>query len=94
MVPASGLIKQAGWNIRYIAGRDAGRSYLELYAMNRMTKDRHLRVYEDGAVETLPAVSQGVTFSPDIAGDRDRAEREQKEIDDRLITELRERGLW
>jgi hypothetical protein len=32
VVPSSGLIKQAGWNIRYIAGRGAGRRYLELYA--------------------------------------------------------------
>ncbi len=35
-------------------------------------------------------------FNPDIPGDRERAEREGKgkETDDRLITELRQRGLW
>jgi hypothetical protein len=33
-------------------------------------------------------------FNPDIPGDRERAEREGKETDDRLITELKQRGLW
>jgi hypothetical protein len=91
---AGGLIKQAGWNIRYAVGRDGGRSYLELYAMNRMTNDRHLRVYEDGTVETLGTVSQGVTFNPDVPGDRERAERDRKAADDRLIADLRRKGLW
>ncbi len=31
---SGGLIDQAGWNIRYGFGRDGGRSFLELYAMN------------------------------------------------------------
>jgi hypothetical protein len=91
---AGGLIKQAGWNIRYAVGRDGGRRYLELYAMNRMTNDRHLRVYEDGTVETLGTVSQGVTFNPDVPGDRERAERDRKAADDRLIADLRRKGLW
>jgi len=94
VVPASGLIQQAGWNIRYIAGRDAARRYIELYAMHRLTNDRHLRIYDDGTVDTLPTVSQGAMFNPDIPGDRERAEREGKETDDRLITELKQRGLW
>ncbi len=92
--PSGGLIKQAGWNIRYNVGRDGGRSYLELYALNRMTNDRHLRIYDDGTVETLGIVSQGVTFNPDIPGDRERAERERKASDERLIADLKRKGLW
>ncbi len=92
--PSGGLIKQAGWNIRYTLGRDGGRGYLELYAMNRMTNDRHLRIYDDGTVQTLGIVSQGVTFNPDIPGDRERAERERKTSDERLIADLKRKGLW
>lgn len=91
---SGGLIKQAGWNIRYAFGRDGGRSFLELYAINRMTNDRHLRIYDEGTVQTLPTVSQGVTFNPDIPGDRERAERERKAGDDRLIGDLKQKGLW
>jgi hypothetical protein len=92
--PSGGLIKQAGWNIRYTFGQDGGRSYLELYALNRMTNDRHLRIYEDGTVQTLGIVSQGVTFNPDVPGDRERSERERRASDERLIAELKQKGLW
>jgi len=93
-IQPSGVIKQGGWNIRYIFGRDGGRSYLELYAMNRMTNDRHLRIDDDGTLKTLGTVSQGVTFNPDTPGDRERAERERKARDDRLIADLKHKGLW
>ncbi len=92
--PSGGLIKQASWNIRYALGRDAGRTYLELYAMNRMTNDRHLRIHDDGRIETLATVSQGVTFNTEIPGDRERAERERKASDEWLITDLKRKGLW
>jgi hypothetical protein len=62
--------------------------------MHRLTNDRHLRIHEDGTVQTMPTVSQGAMFNPDIPGDRERAEGEQKKIDDRLITELKQKGLW
>ena len=94
VVPGSGLIRQAGWDIRYISGQDAGRSYLELYAMNRMTNDRHLRIDDDGTVQTLATVSEGVTFNPNIPGDRERAELERQETDDPLVSELKQKGLW
>jgi hypothetical protein len=91
VIPASGgLIRQAGWNIRYTFGQD----FLELYAMHRLTNDRHLKISEDGTVETLATVSPGAMFNPEIPGDRERAEREQKDSDDRLITELKQKGLW
>jgi hypothetical protein len=91
VIPTSrGLIRQAGWNIRYAFGR----GFLELYAMHRLTNDRHLKISEEGTVETLPTVSQGAMFNPEIPGDRERAEREQKASDDRLITELKQKGLW
>jgi len=92
--PEGGLIKQAGWNIRYAVGRDGGRTYLEFYAINRMTNDRHLRIHHDGSLENLATVSQGVTFNPDIPGDRDRAERERKASDERLLADLKRKGLW
>ncbi len=92
--PSGGLINQAGWNIRYTVGRDGDRRYLELYAMNRMTNDRHLRINDDGTIQTLGVVSEGVTFNPDIPGDRERAERERKAADERLIADLKRKELW
>ncbi len=55
---------------------------------------RHLRIDQNGTIHTLPTVSQGLMFNPDIPGDRERAERQGREKDDRLIAELKHKGLW
>jgi hypothetical protein len=93
-IEPSGVIKQAGWDIRYVFGRDGDRGCLEVYAIHRMTNDRHLRIYDDGTITTLETVSEGVTYNPDIRGDRERAERDRKASDDRLIADLKKKGLW
>ncbi len=38
----------------------------------------HLEIFDDGTVQNLETVSDGVTFKPDVPGDRERAEREHK----------------
>ncbi len=66
---------------------------MELYAINRRTSDSHLRIYNDGTLETLPTVSEGFSFNPDVPGDRERAKREQDVRDAPLIADLRRKGL-
>ena len=92
--PSSGVIKKGGWDIRYILGQDGKRKHLELYAMHRMTNDRHLKIYDDGTVDTLQAVSDGISYKPEVPGDRERAERERKDKDQPLIADLKQKGLW
>lgn len=92
--PSGGVIKKFGWDIRYILGQDGQRKHLELYAMHRMTNDRHLKIHDDGPVDTLQAVSDGISYKPEVPGDRERAEGERKAKDEPLIADLRRKGLW
>jgi ADP-ribosyl-[dinitrogen reductase] hydrolase len=90
---AGGIIAEGGWSIRYLLGRENSRTFMELYAINRRTSDRHLRIFEDGTVETLPIVSQGYTYKPDVSGDEERAKQEQESKDQPIISDLRRKGL-
>lgn len=51
----NGFIQEAGWLIQYCFGVDNG-EYLDYYAAHRMTEDSHVRIYQDGQVEQLPAL--------------------------------------
>lgn len=53
----SGHIQNAGWLIQYCFGKDETGEYMDYYAAHRMTDDSHVRIYDDGRVETLPAIS-------------------------------------
>ena len=60
-----GKIVQAGWAIWYLFGADEHGEYLDYYASHRMTDDRHVRIYSDGRVESLPAIETFVMTSSD-----------------------------
>ncbi len=83
-----GFIAKAGWSIRYIFGKDGDREYLEFYAMHRMTDDRHVRIYEDGEGEELDAICSMYISNPNIPGDQERAEKENREHNQRVYREL------
>ncbi|BAI61026.1 conserved hypothetical protein [Methanocella paludicola SANAE] len=88
-----GFITKAGWSIRYIFGKDGDREYLEFYAMHLMTDDRHVRIYEDVEYQELDAICSMFGFDPKIPGDEERAERENREYNQRVYKELQEKGL-
>lgn len=52
-----GKIVVAGWAIWYLFGSDERGEYLDYYAAHRMTSDEHVRIYESGEIESLPAIS-------------------------------------
>jgi hypothetical protein len=52
-----GFIHEAGWLIQYCFGKNENGKYLDYYAAHRMTDDTHRRIYEDGNVESLPALA-------------------------------------
>ncbi len=52
-----GKIIHAGWVIYYLFGADPQKGeYLDYFAAHRMTNDRHVRIYENGATEGLPTL--------------------------------------
>jgi len=73
---ASGVLRAAGWHIRYRFGQEGGRDYLDFYATHRMTNDRHVRIDSDGQVTHLEAMLDFFSYDPNVPGDKERAERE------------------
>ena len=61
----AGRIVENGWTIWYAFGSDNGAEYLDYYASHRMTNDRHVRLYIDGRVEGLEAISEMYVTSDD-----------------------------
>jgi hypothetical protein len=59
----TGSVSHRGWFIRYLFGTDPGRGrYVDHYAQHRMTNDRHIRLWESGETEWLPAADDFMVF--------------------------------
>lgn len=89
-----GLIRRAGWSIRFIFGADEDGSYLEYYATHRMTNDTRVRIYESGQTKALDAIWEMFVFDPKVPGDEEWAQREYHEHNRRIAEELRRLGLY
>lgn len=88
-------IAQRGWGIRYVVETDDnGDLYLEFYATNRMTNDRHVVISSSGTIEHVESISSMVFFDPNVGGDRDRASRENIERNQRTAEDLKAKGLF
>jgi hypothetical protein len=90
---ARGTIQQEGWTIRYVFGEEDRERYLEFYAVHRMTNDRRHRIYDSGRMESLDAIESLVVSNPDVPGDEERARRENREHNRRVVEELDRLGL-
>ena len=86
-----GKIVAAGWAIWYLFGSNERREYLDYYAAHRMTTDRHVRLYENGEVESLPAINTMRVSSRHPEEDA-RLEAEHREETRRVSKLLEEKG--
>ena len=89
---SSGHIQQAGWLIQYCFGINDGGEYLDYYAAHRMTDDEHVRIYTDGQVEDLPALSSIRLVSEDPVEDK-RLDDEYYQENQRVAKMLAEKGF-
>ena len=89
-----GLIRHAGWTIRYILGADDNGSYLEYYATHRMTSDTRIRIYGSGRTTELDAIWESFMFDAKKPGDEDRARQKYQAHNRRIAEELRQLGLY
>lgn len=87
-----GKIVAAGWAIWYLFGHDERGEYLDYYASHRMTNDRHVRIYESGQVESLPAINSMRLASSDPEEDA-RLEAEHREEQCKVARILEEKGF-
>ncbi len=79
-----GEIREAGWHIQYLFGRDEGGDYLDFYASHRMTNDRHVRIRADGTQEDLPAIEEWLVYS------KEATQAEQKLAKTQLLARNRQ----
>lgn len=91
---SGGHLFEHGWHIGYSWGEESGEAFLQVLAQNRMTNDRHFKIYASGRVEDLPA-PLGMYVTPAGASEEEiaRIRDESIERDRQLYAELRERGL-
>ena len=89
-----GIIRHAGWTIRFIFGADEEGSYLEYYATHRMTNDTRIRIYGSGETKTLDAIWEAFMWDPKVPGDENRARHEYQDHNRRIAEELRRLGLY
>jgi hypothetical protein len=73
---------------------DAGSPSLDFYATNRMTDDRHVRIWADGQVERLEVIREGYAYNPKVQGSKEASESEHLEHNRRIAEELRAAGLF
>ena len=89
---SGGFIQQSGWLIQYCFGKDKKGEYLDYYAAHRMTDDEHVRIYDDGQVEDLPAISSMRLVSEDPEEDK-KLEDEYYQENQRVAEMLSEKGF-
>lgn len=92
--PGEGEIEELyPWSISYVVDDADGQRFLEIYAVNRFTNDRHLKIAEDGTVQHLEAPQSSYSYNPHKPGDKERAEQEFYNYNRRVYAELERRGL-
>ena len=88
----SGYIRNSGWFIQYCFGKDENGEYLDYYAAHRMTDDSHVRIYEDGKEESLPALSSYLLLS-DVPVEAKRLRDEYEEHNREVVKMLNDKGF-
>ncbi len=88
----NGHVQKSGWLIQYCFGEDEHGTYLDYYAAHRMTDDEHVRIYSDGEVEDLPALSSICLVSEDPKENK-RLEDEYYHENQQVAKMLAEKGF-
>lgn len=87
-----GKILEAGWTIWYQFGSDEDGEYLDYYSSHRMTNDSHVRIHEDGRVESLESLWELRPTSKD-PDENARLENEFWEHNERVSSLLEAKGF-
>jgi len=87
-----GEIRSHGWVIQYQFGANEGGAFLDFYASHRMTNGRHLRIYESGETEDLPAYWDMIIY-PATKSQKNLAERKYQQHNAEVSKELKRKGF-
>lgn len=89
----SGFIEKSGWLIQFCFGEKDGKIYIDIYASNIMTNDRHFRIYEDGTGEGLPAFPEWYSYNPHDPEDKKKKEDAFNKENEKVKKLLHEKGF-
>lgn len=87
-----GQICKEGWAIWYLFGKNDQGEYLDYYASNRMTNDRHTRIFSDGKIESLPTMNDWCPSSEDPEENK-RLEAEYYAENQKVMKILKDKGF-
>lgn len=90
-IPASGTVQEGGWVIRYRLNE--GNESLDLYAENRRTNSRHIRIHADGQVEPLENYRDNLVLEDDSEEAWARASQQNADHNREVERILREKGF-
>jgi hypothetical protein len=90
----SGEIRAHGWTIQYQFNANERGVFLDFYVSHRMTNDRHMRIFESGETEDLPAYWDTLIY-PANATERQKkqAQREYEQHNAEVSAELARKGF-
>jgi hypothetical protein len=92
-----GEIRSHGWTIQFHFRTNERGDFLDFYASHRMTNDRHLRIYESGETERLPAYWGMIIYPADATEkQKEEAERHYQKHNAEVSEDLKRKGfrLW
>jgi hypothetical protein len=86
-------IKKRGWIIRFVCIENNNQECIEVYAMHRMTSDRHYIIDTEGEIETLEVPTGMFSFDREVEGDLEKKREENQKRNRRIHAELKMKGL-
>ncbi len=89
-----GSIPYGSGRIMFAFGTEDETGFMEYYAHHRIGGDSRGRIYEDGSHVSLPELCSMVAYNPNIPGDRERREKENREEYEWIFNELVEVGIF
>lgn len=89
-----GNLSAQGWSVQYQFGQDERGHFLDYYATNRMTNDRHVRIYESGESASLPSSREFIIYPAGATKeDEQKADQEYYEYNRKVGEELKRKGF-
>ena len=87
-------IMGAGWYIKLAVQEEkSDRMYVEYYGVYNEQYHTHVRIYNDGAEESLETLKQFIAYAPSVPGDRERSTKDFILYNRDLMNELKFKGL-
>lgn len=90
-IPDTGTVEEGGWKIQYRL--NAKSESLDLYAENRRTNSRHLRIHADGKVEPLENYRDNLVLEDDSEEAWARASQKNVDHNRKVERVLQEKGF-